>query len=452
MKKRLTKVLSILMSLSMLVACSGGSETATEKASETDQAQVTEATSEVASEDSEDNSDKIQLEFWYPFTGKIQEANEKSVEMFNQSQDKIHVTASTQGNYADVEQKVRQSMAAQTGPDVFINLINTAAGLGTDGITQSLTPYIEADTDFDLSDFIPGILESSTVGADQYGLPYFNSTCLLYFNKTMFDEKGIDQAKLETWDGFKEVASELTEGEVKGVSNNENYWIYESMMMHFSDTLYNEDYTKANFATDAGVKAEEIMVDMKREGTWDFPVPMTSESGETAKQNFFSQKVGMFFASTANLSAFLQGSEENGWELGAVMLPMGEERAASVGGSNIVMANNLDEETAQAAWEFIKFMTSPETNSFASEYTGYLPIRQSVAESEERAALEKDQPLYAVAREQLEFTAPAAKTGKHNEVSAIWKETTEALMTDESMDIKEAMEDLAQRSEDILSR
>ena len=122
----------------------------------------------------EANGEKIELNFWYPFTGKIQEANEGLVEKFNESQDKIHVTASTQGNYADVEQKVRQSVVAGNQPDVFITVINSVSGLAKDGVTENITPLMDADKEFKVDDFIEGIVASSNVDGNYYGLPYFN--------------------------------------------------------------------------------------------------------------------------------------------------------------------------------------------------------------------------------------------------------------------------------------
>lgn len=400
---------------------------------------------------STNSNEKIELEFWYPFTGTIQEANEELVKRFNESQNDIHVTASTQGNYSEVEQKVRQSMAAGTAPDVFITVINSAVGLGNDGVTQSLSPYMEQDSNYDTDDFYEGVLTSSLFEEAYYGLPYFNSTCLLYYNKDMFDAAGIKPENLETWEGFRDVANKLANDDVVGVSNNEFIWVYESLIQQAGELLYNEDYTKSNFDTPSGYEAAQFMVDMAREGSWHLPTPFGTASGEAAKQLFFSQKAGMFFASTANLSSFLQASEENGWTLGATMLPKHEKRAASVGGSNIVMVSGLDDEKAQAAWTFIKFMTSQEANLYASEKTGYLPIRKSVAESEQRKALEEKQPLYAVAREQLQYATPAPANPGWTEISQIWNQEMEALISDPNKKVEDAMNQVAKRTDEIIN-
>lgn len=396
------------------------------------------------------NEEKIELNFWYPFTGKIQEANEGLVKKFNESQDRIHVTATTQGKYADVEQKVRQSIVAGNQPDAFITVINSVSGLAADGVTENLTPFMEADKEFKIDDFIEGIVASSVVDEKYYGLPYFNSTPLVYYNKNLFEEAGVNPEQLSTWEGFQDAAAKVTKDGVIGGTQDETFWIYEANMNQKNGQLFSEDKTKSQFASAEGVEATDFILDMVKDGSWQFPV---GEQGiEQAKQAFQTGKAGMLFSSTANLSTYLESSKAAGFELGAVMLPEGEKRAVAVGGSNIVMTAGLDEEKKQATWEFIKFMTNTDSNTWASEYTGYLPIRHSVAESEARKALEEKQPLFAVAREQLEFAVPAASVPGFSEISKIWRESVEALISDQSLSTKEAMETADQRATEVLNK
>lgn len=434
MKKRkfLASMLTVLTIGGILAGCTSG------------------ASQEATTSTENANEEKIELTFWYPFTDKIQEANEGLVGKFNESQDRIHVTASTQGNYADIEQKVRQSMVAGNQPDVFITVINSVSGLEKDGITENLTPLMEADKEFKIDDFIEGIVASSNVDGNYYGLPYFNSTPLVYYNKNLFEEAGVNPEQLSTWDGLQDAAAKLTKDGVIGGTQEETFWIYEANMNQKNGQLFSEDKMKSQFASDEGVESADFILDMVKSGSWQFPV---GEQGiEQAKQAFLTGKAAMLLASTSRLSQFSEAAKATGFEAGVAMLPEGDKRAVAVGGSNIVMTAGLDEEKQQAAWEFIEFMTSTESNSWASEYTGYLPIRHSVAKSEARKALEKEQPLYAVAREQLQYAVPAASVPGFNEIANIWKESIEALISDQNLSTKEAMETADQRATEVLNK
>ena len=360
------------------------------------------------------------------------------------------MTASTQGNYADVEQKVRQSVVAGNQPDVFITVINSVSGLAKDGVTENITPLMDADKEFKMDDFIEGIVASSNVDGNYYGLPYFNSTPLVYYNKNLFEAAGVDPEQLSTWEGFQAAAKKLTKDGVIGGTQGETFWIYEANMNQKNGQLFNEDKTKSQFASAEGVEAADFILDMVKDKVWQFPIG--DQGIEQAQQAFQTGKAGMLFASTANLSTYLESSKAAGFELGAAMLPEGDKRAVAVGGSNIVMTAGLEEEKQQAAWEFMDFMTSTDSNAWASEYTGYLPIRHSVAESDERKAIEKEQPLYAVAREQLQYAVPAASVPGFTEITKIWRESVEALIADSKLSTKEGMETADKRATEVLQK
>ncbi len=70
---------------------------------------------------------------------------------------------------------------------------------------------------FDLSQFEPALLKYFTVENIQYGMPFNNSNPLLYYNKTMFKDAGLnpDQAP-RTWDDIAQAATKLTKKDASG--------------------------------------------------------------------------------------------------------------------------------------------------------------------------------------------------------------------------------------------
>ena len=431
-KKFLVPMLAALSLSAFLAGCS--KDGASEAASETDGA----------------TEEKIELNFWYPFTDKIQEANEGLVEKFNESQDRIEVKASTQGNYTDIEQKVRQSIVAGNQPEVFVTVINGVSGLQKDGVIENLSPHMEADSDFEIEDFIEGIASTSKIDSNYYGLPYFNSTPLVYYNKAMFEAAGISPDQLSTWEGVQDAAKQLTKDGIIGGTQEEHFWIFEANINQRNGKLFSDDGKKSLFASEEGIASANFILDMVKEDAWKFPIG--DQGIEQSRYDFVTGKAAMIFASTSRLALFTEEAKANGIDVGVAMLPAGDKRAVAVGGSNIVMTAGLDEEKQEAAWEFIEFMTSSESNTWASEYTGYLPIRHSVGSSEARAALEKEQPLYATAREQLEFAVSASSVPGYNEITSIWREAMEALLTDDSLTTEEAMKMADERATEVLNK
>ena len=72
----------------------------------------------------------------------------------------------------------------------------------------------------------------------------------------------------------------------------------------------------------------------------------------------------------------------DGWELGVAPVPGNKEKAVNQAGTNIYMFST-DENKQNAAWEYIKYLTSVDSTIQWSEETGYLPVRKSAYETDE---------------------------------------------------------------------
>ncbi|MBS4190609.1 ABC transporter substrate-binding protein [Bacillus sp. FJAT-49705] len=404
------------------------------------------STKEVATGEKE----KIELNYWFAYGGPTEEANKGLVEKFNNSQDAIHVTATNQGSYSDVNSKVQASIAAGNSPDIFVGQNIMMETFAKEGMIESLTPFVKADSEeVKIEDFIPGLLGNSYVDDQMYGLPYLVSTPLLYVNKTMLDKAGIDVSQLETWEGFSQAARKLSKDGVKAVSMESDIWIYEAFIAQAGGSMVNKDGTQYTFNEKPGVEALDFMRDLVIDGAW--KVPVGDNASDVAFQDFASQKSVFRFASTANLTQMIQAAEENGFELTALMLPKNVKQAVNTGGSNIVMMAGLDEEKKQAAWEFIKFMTGTEQNLYASKVTGYLPTRYSSIESDERQKLHAEQPMYKVAVDQLKYAEPRPMIPGYNEIEKkVYPQEVERLIIDHSIDTKQGLDRAVDRSNALL--
>jgi len=78
-----------------------------------------------------------------------------------------------------------------------------------------------------------------------------------------------------------------------------------------------------------------------------------------------------------------------------------------VGGSVIAMTST-DPVRQAAAWEFMKFVVSPESNARIVQATGYLPISQAALETETLQEYFAQYPERAIALEQLQYARPQA--------------------------------------------
>ncbi|OUC07017.1 hypothetical protein RY27_17450 [Litorilinea aerophila] len=99
-------------------------------------------------------------------------------------------------------------------PDVFF--LWPTPRYAAEGVLENLDPWIE-QSNYDLSDYWPALLESAMWNGSVYGLPRDVSVEVLYYNKDIFDEVGVEYPNENwTWDDFVAAAEQLTVVEPSG--------------------------------------------------------------------------------------------------------------------------------------------------------------------------------------------------------------------------------------------
>ncbi|WP_445487678.1 ABC transporter substrate-binding protein [Niallia sp. 03133] len=429
--KKLKAIFLTLLSVSILTAC-----------------QSNKTSGEAQANSDEKSGKKIELTYWYAWGDKIGENNQNLAKMFNESQDKIHVTAEFQGTYDDLQAKTQAAFAAKNAPEVTMNEISSIGVFAKSGMTENLTPFVEKD-DIQLDDFNPGLMGNSYVDGKLYGLPYLRSTPILYLNTTMLKEAGLDPSGPKNWKEFEEYARKLTvKGKRVGISMPADIWFFEAFVAQSGGKMISEDGKKAEFNSEAGVKALSFWKKLAKEGI--IKVPGGDEAGVISKQDFANGRAAMVFSSTADLSYMLSIAQEQKFDLNTAFMPANDSYGVPTGGANLVMTAGLDKEKQEAAWEFIKWMTAKEQTIYASKYTGYLPSRISAGNSDEMQNLYKEKPQFKVAVDQLQYGHARPMEEAYPEVVNIVKDELARTILQADLEPKKALDDAAEKANSLL--
>ena len=131
------------------------------------------------------------------------------IEQFNAANPDIEVIPSFV-NHEDHNQKcvVMVSGNAENFDLVSCDSVATTVNLATLGGLMPLKDSIEA-AGMDLSAYGP-IISETMLDGEYYGLPYRSTLYSLYYNKDLFDKKGIAYPTKITWDEYLELARQLT--------------------------------------------------------------------------------------------------------------------------------------------------------------------------------------------------------------------------------------------------
>ena len=422
MKKRTLLMLLAGMAILALPGCGSGAEE-----------------SAPAGESGEAQSDeKIEIEFWHCMGSSNGELIEQITEAFNESQDKIYVKAVQQGSYTEASTKMQAALAAGEAPVVAQMEIGSLGVFADSGQLVDLQKYVDAE-DFDLDDFMPGLLDASYYDGALIALPHSRSLPVLYYNKDQFAAAGIENPP-ETWDELKTTAAALTTDTVYGYSCPLDQWYYTSLMMNAGGTIYNEEETGIGFNNEAGTAPLYLWKDMIAEGTMHVPSGQDYNSSEACRNVFAAGTASMIMQSSAQL----KGLEETcNFEVGAAAIPMLTDRAYPAGGSNLMMFAGHSEEEEAAGWEFLKFMTNTENAITWANGTGYLPVRQSCTEQDSYKQMVEEDPNLQVITDNVQYCAEATFIPEYAETKDIITNEMQKCILEDNYTPEEAVQSMA---------
>jgi len=446
MLKKMAVLAFTVVSAFTMSACGTGAGTAP-----ADGASSGAAPAAATAEGSAESNEKIQIKYWYAWGGKIEEAKQNLVKEFNASQDKIEVVAEFQGTYDDLHAKVQAGFAAGDAPAVTDLEIASTGVFARSGMLEDLTALADRDAaEVNIEDFNPGLMGNSYVDGKLYGLPFMRSTPIMYMNVTMLEEAGLDPAGPKTWAELEEYAKVLKEKGKFAMTMPADIWFYEALVAQSGGRMLSEDGKSAAFNSPEGVAPVEFWERMVENGY--IKMPVGDEAGATADADWANQVSAFKFGSTAGVSASLEIAKGNGFELVTAFMPANKSYGVPTGGCHLVITANLSEEEKEAAWEFVKWMTSKENTIYQHKYVGYLPTRLSAIETEELQNLYKEFPQYKVAIDQLEYARPRPMENAYPEVSRLIKEAIEKAILDENVTPQQSLDEAAERANRLLGK
>lgn len=314
----------------------------------------------------------VEITFWHAMNGDLEKSLQKLTDEFMEKNPNITVTLQNQSSYKDLQQKITATVASpsnlptmtQAYPDWVFNPIN-------DGLVTDLTPYIENETlKFDnYDDILPSLREAANIEGKIYGMPFNKSTEVIWYNKTLFDELGLEVPT--TYDELVEVSKKIYEE--KGIPGAG----FDALSTYYTTFLKSEGKSFDNnfdVTSEESVKAFNYYLEGVKEGYFRIAGTENYLSGP-----FASEQVAMYVGSMAGENYVKQGVNGK-FEIGVAPYPT---NASLQQGTDIYVFDSATAEQKTAAYEFLKFITTTEKQIQWATETGYMPIRQSAIDSEE---------------------------------------------------------------------
>lgn len=357
---------------------------------------------------------RIKVTFWHAMSGNAGELIAKMADDYNASQDKYFVDAIFQGSYEESLTKLKAVGGTSEAPTLMqVQEIGTKYMVNS-GYIQPVQDLIDQDK-FDLSQWEENILSYYQIDGKLYSLPFNTSNAILIYNKDKFKAAGLDpESPPKTFGEVRDMARKLTDNgkNEKGFALLVYGWFIEQLLANQGADFVDNGNGRDSLATKSLLNSPESLGifqwldEMNKDGT----LGNYGRQWDDIRAAFSAGKVAMYMDSTAGIAGVMQASP---FEVGTGFLPTPDGKEANgviVGGASLWLMNSVAEEEKEAAWDFMKYVTTPAVQAEWAAGTGYFPITK--AAHEEPILKEKygQAPQFLTTVKQLQNTKTGSAT------------------------------------------
>lgn len=328
---------------------------------------------------------KVKLTFWRNSGNDAENsAYDKLVAQFNEKNPNIKVEMSPIP-YADYDTKLRTAIASNNPPDIMTVDAPNMASYAEAGALQPLTDYFKADGN--MEDIPETTLSAYTYKDNIYMAPLTESSIALFYNKKMFEDKGIplpskNPEEPMTWEQVREAAIKLTDP-AKGVfgidpaqgfqNGGATAYFKYPIIWQFGGEVMSPDGTTSKGYLDSPEtkKALQFYSDLyntDKVSSLEYP-PDPFPTGKLAMTIDGSWSLAHF---ANNFPDFKLGEDYD-------IAPLPKSPNQAVANGSWALAISSKSKNAEAAWKFVNYVTSYEGSKTYVSMTKDIPVRYSVA-------------------------------------------------------------------------
>jgi multiple sugar transport system substrate-binding protein len=270
--------------------------------------------------------------------------------------------------------KLEASASGGVAPDIFWMGMERGIIYSKAGMAAPLDKYIKRDK-IDLNNYEQSMLGAYEVDGKIYAMPRDIDSIALWFNKKIFDEAGVSYPTNSwTWDDMCKAALKIRK-KVKGViplamnvSGQDGYY---NMIYQSGGYVISDDMKKSGYDNPETIKGLSLIVKCINNGVM---ASKTQIADLQAPELFQSNKIAMFYAGSWMAGAFANNEiiKDN---VGVVVMPLIKKRATIAHSIGLMMSTNSKH--PEAAWEFIKFLTSSYAQEYLAEKQVVIPALKS---------------------------------------------------------------------------
>ena len=328
---------------------------------------------------------KTEIEWWHAMGGALGQKVNQIASDFNASQSEYVIKPVYKGTYPETMTSAVAAFRAKNQPAIVqVFEVGTASMMGAKKAILPVYQLMEKTNEpFDPNSYLSTVTAYYTTSdGKMISLPFNSSTPVLYYNKALFKQAGIEQPP-KTWKEMGAVSQKLLDAGVKcGFTTTwqswtqiENFGARNNLPIATKNNGFDGTDTSFLFNQAPFVAHIQRMADWSKSGIFKYGGRQSD-----AMPLFYTQECAMVMESSAGFA----GIKENmkGIDIGVSQLPYDDtlvDKPANsiIGGASLwVMAGRPDAEYNGVA-KFFTYLSSPEVQADWHQATGYLPVTKA---------------------------------------------------------------------------
>ncbi len=358
-----------------------------------------------------DDDKPIEITFWHTQVSTNEDVLKAIIKRFHAAQDDVRVKLVQSPGERETLAKYKAGLESGDLPEI-VELEDTVIQTMVDSrSTLTMQDCVEADS-YDTFDFLQQALDFYSTEDVLRAMPWNVSHPILIYNRAAFEVAGLDPDEPPTTtEEIREYSERIVESgaAAHGIALRTQNWFTE-----FFYALSGEPYVNNGNGRDA--RATKALLDTETGLTiwtwWDEMVESGLALNTGSQDGNFDNLIAL---GTGQAAMTLDGSpvlgpvfdilasgQYEGVEIGAGPFPgLTSGGGVPVSDGAVWISDRSTPEEQAAAWELVKFLSSPEEQAALAVGTGTIPTRRAAAEVAELRDLWRDRPAFRVAYDQL---------------------------------------------------
>lgn len=356
-----------------------------------------------------------EIMWWHAMSGELGRQLEKLAADFNSSQSEYRIVPSYKGNYTETVTAAIFAFRSRSQPAIVqVSEIATATMIAAKGAIYPVFELMRDESEaFSPADYLPAVTGYyADIAGNMLSFPFNASTPILYYNKDLFRNAGLDpEVAPKTWLEVGAAAKRLrAAGAVCGFTTSWPSWINVENFSAFHNLPIS---TKANgfggldavltFNNPAMARHIAQLADWQTTKVFDY-----SGRATTAEPRFWNGECGIFVGSSATRADIKANSK---FEIGYGMLPYWSDVAGApqnsiIGGATLWVLRDRPRIEYKGVAKFFAFLSKPEVQAAWHQNTGYLPVTRAAFDLTRRQGFYDHNPGTAISIEQITLKPP----------------------------------------------